>query len=230
MLRSHPADIPSKQQQHFKDLFGWLYGNQTETRRSTKTKTPKTSKERKDHNRAIGGETTGLLQDNPKRAEVECPPEQVEQSKGEQRTGHDTCGTEGRGLQGMSEAAIMQQIVRDVFGKDDGTPMQNVRSEDNVQVGRQRPVGNMPLVQGETEMKEEYDKSYDQTTAHSCITCKCGTKVWYGCGVKQTTRPKYCMLCEKKERARITASYQGKVDHHELSRIIEWEVRRSINR
>lgn len=229
-FRSHPADIPKKTQQQFKDLFGWLNGDKTETRRNTKTKAPKASKERKDIHGSNDRETSGLVQDNSKREEVEQPEEEIRQSQGEQGNIPDPTISNGGGLQGVSEAALMQQIVRDVFGEGDGAPVQSMWSEGNVQVDRKYRVGDMPIVQGETKMKEEYDDSYDQTTAHSCITCKCGTKVWYGCGVKQLTRPKYCKACEKKERERIIASYKDKVDSHELHRIIEWELRRGINR
>jgi hypothetical protein len=79
-------------------------------------------------------------------------------------------------------------------------------------------------------MKEVHDESYYATTVHSCITCKCGTKVWYGCGVKQLTRPKYCPDCEKAEAIKIAVRYEGSVDAYELQRITDWELRRSLNR
>jgi hypothetical protein len=50
---------------------------------------------------------------------------------------------------------------------------------------------------------EECDESYHETTCHASITCKCGKKVWYGCGKKQTTRPIYCGECTYKELQKL---------------------------
>jgi hypothetical protein len=130
----------------------------------------------------------------------------------------------------LPEDVLVRPVLREMHGENNDTSLQAVWSESDVSLDREQSVGIMPNMQRKVIMKEEYDQSYDETTAHAKITCKCGTAVWYGCGVKQLTRPKYCTACEKIERRRITESYKDKVDSHELHRILEWELRRGINR
>jgi hypothetical protein len=234
MFRSHPADIPSKVEKQFSELFGWLNDDKAETKRSTKEKAPAKSKSRKDHNGSGGRPLTKIFYDDPKRDEVGTAPEKVEQPQGEPegiRCNADD--PESRGLPGVSEDiehTSVQQVVRSVFGEDSGGTLSPVRDESDASLDREPTVGTLPNVPRKDKMTEEYDPSYEQTTAHACITCKCGVKVWYGCGVKQLTRPKYCTVCERKERNKIIASYKDKVDSHELHRILEWELRRGINR
>ena len=52
-------------------------------------------------------------------------------------------------------------------------------------------------------MKDEFHPSYKESSIHACITCKCGKKVWYGCGNKHTHRPMFCHDCTVKEIERI---------------------------
>ena len=221
-------DIPAKQRQHFKDLFGWLNGDQVETRRSTKEKAPKKIKDRANLHGSIKGEVAGILQDNAKREEIKQPAQEAGETAIEQGTQPGGSSCEGR-LQGLRELPVRLPEPDGLSQAIYCPSVPAVRTESAPTDNTRSAVENVSHLQ-EQAMKEEYDESYEQTTAHSCITCKCGTKVWYGCGVKQLTRPKYCRACEKKERSRITASYQGKVDNQELYRILEWETRRGINK
>jgi DNA modification methylase len=205
-------------------------GSKIKSKRQPKKETVEASTERKDTDRADVGSPTRIFYDDPKREIVESPAPETRQPQGEPGVvRYDTSIPESGRLQGVPEDVLVRPILREMHRTDNGEQVQPVRAKDDVSLDREQPVGIMPNVQRKT-MKEEYDKSYDETTAHAKITCKCGTAVWYGCGVKQLTRPKYCAACEKIERRRITESYKDKVDSHELHRILEWELRRGINR
>lgn len=215
---------PAITKQQIIDLFRWLYG--IETKRNAQKKTTKKSKERDDIHRTDIWTSSGLLQDNTKREEVNIIAEEV----GKECTGIiptiDDYG--GRRLPGLPEASVQNYPII-MSGEITCSTMSPVRSESEIP-GDQRPeVGIVPSLQ-EQDMREVHDDSFYATTVHSCITCKCGTKVWYGCGVKQLTRPKYCPKCEKIETIKIAERYQGSVDAYELQRIIDWELRRSLNR
>jgi hypothetical protein len=51
--------------------------------------------------------------------------------------------------------------------------------------------------------KIEKDESFNETTLHARMVCKCGTAVWYGYGKMHTTRPLFCKKCTEKELDKI---------------------------
>jgi hypothetical protein len=80
---------------------------------------------------------------------------------------------------------------------------------------------------------EECDASYHDTTCHASITCKCGKKVWYGCGKKQTTRPIYCNSCTQLELQKLKSNTQFELSNTSISdktddQIIMFFLRRPI--
>jgi hypothetical protein len=83
------------------------------------------------------------------------------------------------------------------------------------------------------DRKQEYDVSYDGTTCHASITCKCGIKVWYGCGANDTTRPIFCRDCTKKELDKLKRNTQFEMSDRPITgksdaQIIMFYLRRAI--
>ena len=83
------------------------------------------------------------------------------------------------------------------------------------------------------ELQGEVDPSFHETTCHASITCKCGRKVWYGCGKAQTTRPMYCAMCTQKELQKLKSNMQFELSYAKISdktdeQIITFYLRRAI--
>jgi hypothetical protein len=81
--------------------------------------------------------------------------------------------------------------------------------------------------------KEEFDVSYDGTTCHAAIICKCGIRVWYGCGKNDTTRPIYCRTCTQRELEKLKKNKQFEMSDRPISdksdvQIIMFYLRRAI--
>jgi len=81
--------------------------------------------------------------------------------------------------------------------------------------------------------QEEKDDSYNHTSCHACIICKCGKRVWYGCGKKQTTRPIYCKSCTAIELEKLKRNCQFEMSESSISdktdeQIIMFYLRRPI--
>jgi len=218
----------------FSDLFGWLYGDKIKTKRKPKEKTAKKNEKRNDSHGSDGGTASGFLQDNsePEKVRTVATPSESQTVECECTGEHRNNGR----LQKLSELPVRIfpfNVLETVYDPQ----VQPVRSESEIPVDRERSMVALPGMrevqtkQGVAKiMNEEYDASYELTTAHACITCKCGTKVWYGCGIKQKTRPKYCSICEKTETKRIVSTYKEKVDRYELQRILDFELRREITK
>ena len=68
----------------------------------------------------------------------------------------------------------------------------------------------------------EKDESFDETSLHARMVCKCGTIVWYGYGMMHDTRPLFCKRCTEKELDKIM--HDG-ADEEEL---IRTHLRRKI--
>lgn len=65
--------------------------------------------------------------------------------------------------------------------------------------------------------KVEKDDSFDETTLHASMVCKCGCRVWYGYGKTHTTRPLFCKKCTAIETERIertTSLTDEEMDKH----------------
>ena len=77
-------------------------------------------------------------------------------------------------------------------------------------------------------MTEEFDPTYKETSLHACITCRCGTKVWYGYGIQHKTRPKYCKTCERLIAMRFFTAFGGKPTSQDLQEFIESDLRAEI--
>jgi hypothetical protein len=75
--------------------------------------------------------------------------------------------------------------------------------------------------------KVEKDESFDETTLHASMVCKCGVRVWYGYGKQHDTRPLFCKKCTEVEIQRIerTTSLTG----DELESYLGKHLRRKIH-
>jgi hypothetical protein len=65
--------------------------------------------------------------------------------------------------------------------------------------------------------KIEKDETFNETTLHARMVCKCGTVVWYGYGKMHTTRPLFCKKCTAIETERIertTSLTDEEMDKH----------------
>jgi hypothetical protein len=83
------------------------------------------------------------------------------------------------------------------------------------------------------DRNEEHDESYYATSCRACIICKCGVRVWYGCGKEQTTRPIYCRKCTKRELEKLKRNTQFEIEGTMISdktdeQIIMFYLRRAI--
>lgn len=81
--------------------------------------------------------------------------------------------------------------------------------------------------------KEEFDVSYEGTTCHAAIICKCDIRVWYGCGANDTTRPMFCRECTKKELTKLKKNTQFEMSDRPVTgksdeQIIMFYLRRQI--
>lgn len=77
-------------------------------------------------------------------------------------------------------------------------------------------------------MKDEIHPSFEKTSMHARITCKCGKTVWYGCGNNQVRRPLYCQECTKKELARIRTVQNSWLGHLTDEEIIDSHLSRAL--
>jgi len=229
-FNSHPADIPMKEQKKIADLFGWLYGREIKAKRKHAKKVIEASEERTDIHGAEGGTPTGLVHENPVGKELGEPeaPTGSSEVKSRFELTFGSIPPIADGVPKVSEGAVRNNDPP-LHGAIPYPQMSEMRSTDNVQDNR-KPVVACVRAVFEPAMKEEYDASYKETTAHACITCKCGKKVWYGCAKRHLTRPKYCDTCTRTEAVKITSRYEGSVDAAELQRIMDWELRRVITR
>lgn len=229
-FNSHPADIPVKEQKKIADLFGWLHGGEIKAERKHAKKTVKASKERTDIHGTEEGTLTRVFYENPVAEKLGEPEAQVgtPEVKSRFELTFGSLPPVANGMPKVSEGTVRGNNTP-VHGTIPDKAMPEVRSADNVQSDRKQPVACVRAV-FEPSMKEEYDPSYKETTAHACITCKCGTKVWYGCAKRHLTRPKYCASCTRTEAVKVASRYEGSVDAAELQRIMDWELRRVITR
>ena len=65
--------------------------------------------------------------------------------------------------------------------------------------------------------KIEKDETFNETTLHARMVCKCGTVVWYGYGKMHITRPLFCKKCTAIETERIertTSLTDEEMDKH----------------
>jgi hypothetical protein len=229
-FNSHPVDIPVKEQKKIADLFGWLHGGEIKAERKHAKKTVKASKERTDIHGTKDGTLTRVFYENPVAEKLGEPEAQVgtPEVKSRFELTFGSLPPVANGMPKVSEGTVRGNNTP-VHGTIPDKAMPEVRSADNVQSDRKQPVACVRAV-FEPSMKEEYDPSYKETTAHACITCKCGTKVWYGCAKRHLTRPKYCASCTRTEVVKIASRYERTVDAAELQRIMDWELRRVITR
>lgn len=77
--------------------------------------------------------------------------------------------------------------------------------------------------------KEEFDVSYKGTSCHASITCKCGIRVWYGCGKNDTTRPIFCRECTKKELDKLKNNPPFTPSGKSDTQMIVFYLRRAIS-
>jgi len=77
-------------------------------------------------------------------------------------------------------------------------------------------------------IKDEFHPSYADTSMHACITCKCGRKVWYGCGTRHTHRPMYCKDCTVDELRKLRRVKATQVGHFTDAQIIETYLSRKF--
>jgi hypothetical protein len=210
------------------DMMEWLNGRESKAKRKPAKKTSKASKERDDIHGTDYRTPAGLLQDNPVRTEVVVVAQEIRQSQGEQGNDSISRTPEGGGLQGMPEGNGVRQELRVLHGTNNGASLQAVWTESNVPMDREHPVDCLRAVY-EPAMSVEYDESYNHTTVHACITCKCGKKVWYGCGKKQLTRPKFCKACTEVEMNKLK-EHLPHLDDLRMQEIFIKELRREILR
>ena len=180
-----------------KTMFRWMYGK--ETRRDTKSKVVCKSKKSDDRNEADLWETNRF------------PKEKSEPEK--ERISAQTITAKAtitdnptNGLQQLPEKP-MWVIAPDVPGTITDSTLQEMWCSGNLQNDK-RTLCVLPGVQtmkalSDEALSDEYDPSYETTTMHAVITCSCGRKVWYGCGARQETRPKYCKACTAKEVGKV---------------------------
>ena len=210
------------------DMMEWLNGRESKAKRKLSKKTSKASKERDDLHGTDYRTPARLLQDNSLGEKIFVVAQETGQPQGEQGIGTVTSTPEGGGLQGMPEGTDVRQELRVLHGKNNGASLQAVWTESNVPMDREHPVDCLRAV-FEPAMSVEYDESYNHTTAHACITCKCGKKVWYGCGKKQFTRPKYCKACTEVEMNKLK-EHLPHLDNLRMQEIFIKELRREIVR
>lgn len=223
------GNIPSDYRRCIADLFGWLYGG-IETKRSVAKKAVKAGKVTDDQYRADNGKVARILQGNTERKEIKS----IKASSGTQEVKQQIVTEPVRpdpadtGLQGLSESIPVRNNNSPVPGIINDIEMQPMWTENDLQENRKQPVNYLQAV-FEPAMTVEYDPSYVETTAHACITCKCGRKVWYGCSKKKHhTRPKYCKSCTEKEAMKLREKFVDYMDKEELQRLIDSELRRVI--
>ena len=77
-------------------------------------------------------------------------------------------------------------------------------------------------------MIEYNDKSYNACKNHTCITCKCGTVVWYGYSKLFNKRPKYCSICSDITERNIRLSARQSEPDEQLAARIEDALYRKI--
>lgn len=172
-----------------KEMFGWMYGK--ETKRTPKSKVARKSKKSDDRHETNIRISIGTAEEKSESAKERVPAPEIKPGE---------TGTSGNpdGLPQLPQEP-MWVIAPDVSGTITDSTLQEMWIEGDLQSDK-RTLGVLPGVQ---TMKDEFDESYELTTMHACITCSCGRKVWYGCGEKQETRPKYCKECTKKVILRL---------------------------
>ena len=74
--------------------------------------------------------------------------------------------------------------------------------------------------------KIEKDESFDETTLHARMVCKCGTIVWYGYGKMHNSRPLFCKRCTEIETQRIERTTS--LTDIELDKHLDMHLRRKI--
>jgi len=215
--------------QEVKELFGWLYGGESKAKRKHAKKVIEASKERTDIHGTEDGTLTRVFYENPVAEKLGEPEAQAgtPEVKSRFELTFGSLPPITNGLSKMSERT-MRDNDTPLHGKIYDSQVPEVRSTNNVQIDRNNPVGCVRAV-FEPSMSEEYDTSYTETSSHACITCKCGKKVWYGCGKKQTTRPKYCRSCTEIEMSKLK-EHLPNVDTIRMHEIYIKELRREIIR
>ena len=205
-----------------KQMFGWMYGE--ETKRITKSKVSRKSKKNADDHKSDLRIVIGAAEEKPESTEKRSPASKVEQGEPKPASNPD-------GLQQLP-AEPMWIIAPDVPNAIADIALQEMWIEGDLQSDK-RGLGVLPGVSTMTsKMTDEYDNSFEETSVHACITCACGRKVWYGCGAKQESRPKYCRRRTEKVEMRMDSMRErllATIDESEYNLLVLNATRRYIS-